>query len=310
MDTIATPTIIPTIDTQRLVAMFLSGRKPTTLRAYGLDLADFAAFLRADAIESAARMLLTKAPGQANALALAYLNSLKERGLAPKTINRRLSALRSLVQLGRTLGLVTWHLEVRSIKARVYRDTRGPGKDGVKRMLDYLATVQTPKGYRDAAIIHLLFDRGLRRGEVAAVDLSDVDAMRCRVRITGKGESESEWLTIPKLTLEAIAKWLVFRGLEPGPLFYSLSEIMPQGRLSEHGIYKCVVVKTAKRAGLGHVRPHGLRHAGITHALDKTNGNLRAVAQFARHKRVDTTMIYDDNRRDVGGEIANLIAGD
>ncbi|MGE5610141.1 MAG: site-specific integrase [Bacillota bacterium] len=298
------------IDPKRLIELFLSGRKATTLRAYGQDLADFAAFVQADGIEDAARLLLTKTAPEANALAFEYLNQMLARNLSPKTINRRLSSLRSLVQLGRTLGLVNWQLEVRNLKARAYRDTRGPGKKGVKRMLDYLAGQSTPKSYRDAAIIHLLFDRGLRRGEVAGLDLSDVDAARCRIRVVGKGEHEAQWLTIPRLTLEAIARWLVFRGLEPGPLFYSLSNIMPQGRLSDHGIYKWVVVKTARRSGLGHVRPHGLRHAGITHALDKTSGNLRAVAQFARHKRVDTTMIYDDNRLDVGGQIADLIAGD
>lgn len=47
---------------------------------------------------------------------------------------------------------------------------------------------------------------------------------------------------------------------------------------------------------------------GITHALDKSNGNVRAVAKYARHKRVDTTLIYDDNRQDLGGEIARIVA--
>jgi integrase/recombinase XerC len=237
MDTITTTTE-SAINAKRLVEAFLSGRKATTLRAYGQDLADFASFVQAYSIEGAARALLTRRPGEANGLALDYMHHMQSRNLAPKTINRRLSALRSLVQLGRTLGMVHWHLEVRNLKAKAYRDTRGPGKEGVKRMLDYLATVQTPKGYRDAAIIHLLFDRGLRRGEVAALDLSDVDAGRSRVRIVGKGEREAQWLTIPQLTLEAIARWLVIRGLEPGPLFYGLSATMPQGRLSDSGLYK------------------------------------------------------------------------
>ncbi len=52
------------------------------------------------------------------------------------TINRRLTALRSLVKLGRTLGLVSFTLEVQSVKADPYRDTRGPGRAGFRDMLN------------------------------------------------------------------------------------------------------------------------------------------------------------------------------
>jgi integrase/recombinase XerC len=47
--------------------------------------------------------------------------------LQAATINRRLAALRSLVKLTNTLGLVSWTLAVENVKAQAYRDTRGPG---------------------------------------------------------------------------------------------------------------------------------------------------------------------------------------
>jgi integrase/recombinase XerC len=174
-------------------------------------------------------------------------------------------------------------------------------------MLRALAARKTPKSYRDAAIIHLLFDRVLRRGEVASLNLEDLDARDSRLRIRGKGQREPEWLTLAPATLSAIGDWLVFRGLEPGPLFFNLDRAMPQGRLSTNGIY-LIVRRLGRQAMQRPVRPHGLRHAGITCALDKTNGNLRAVAQFARHKRVETTIVYDDNRRDLGGAVSRLVS--
>jgi integrase/recombinase XerC len=94
-----------------------------------------------------------------------------------------------------------------------------------------------------------------------------------------------------------VRSWIKERGDAPGSLF----------RISGHGLWD-VVRATAKRAGVGVVRPHGLRHSGITRALDVTNGNLRAVQQFSRHKNVNTLMIYDDNRRDYFGEIAEQIS--
>ena len=68
-----------------------------------------------------------------------------------------------------------------------------------------------------------------------------------------------------------------------------------------------VLKDLGKKAGIK-TRPHGLRHSAITEALEATGGNIRAVARFSRHKNIQTLMIYDDNRQDLGGEIAKLIA--
>jgi hypothetical protein len=55
-------------------------------------------------------------------------------------------------------------------------------------------------------------------------------------------------------------------------------------------------------------RPHGQRHAAITSALDATLGNVRAVQRFSRHADVRTPQVYDDNREDLGGKVAALVA--
>jgi integrase/recombinase XerC len=293
------------VSVQSLVEAFLAGRNANTIRAYREGLRDFAAFLQVDSIEDAARALLASHPGEANALVLRYRTSLGVHSVA--TINSRLSAVRALVKLAKLLGVVAWSLEIPNLPHQAYRDTRGPGQEGVKAMLRVLQGRKTPKSYRDAAIIHLLFDRVLRRGEVAALNLADLDARDSRLRIRGKGQQEPEWLSLAPVTLRAIGNWLVFRGLEPGPLFFNLDRAMPQGRLSAHGIY-LIVRQLGQQAVQRPVRPHGLRHAGITCALDRTNGNIRAVAQFARHKRVETTLIYDDARRDLGGAVSRLVS--
>ncbi|WP_175429998.1 hypothetical protein [Azospirillum argentinense] len=51
---------------------------------------------------------------------------MQDRKLTPATINRRLSALRSLVQLANLLGMVAWKIEVENVVAELYRDTAGP----------------------------------------------------------------------------------------------------------------------------------------------------------------------------------------
>ena len=61
----------------------------------------------------------------------------------------------------------------------------------------------------------------------------------------------------------------------------------------------------AKLGGI--IRPHGLRHAAITAALDETNGNVRAAREFSGHASIEVLMRYDDNRKDVGGEVASKV---
>src|SRR3954451_7519386 len=119
----------------RLVRAFLAGRSRQTLRAYSRDLEDFARWCGAGSPGEAARLLLACDQGRANEVALAYRQQLQARGLAPATVNRRLAALRSLIKLARTLGMVTWTLEVGTLRGEALKDTRGPGREGFRRLL-------------------------------------------------------------------------------------------------------------------------------------------------------------------------------
>lgn len=155
-------------------------------------------------------------------MALAYKTTLKERGLPPATINRRLAALRSLVKLGRTLGVVPWGLEIRNERTVPFRDTRGPGADGLRRMLEATREAGGRKGARDQALLRLLHDLALRASEVVSLDVDDVDLERASVAVVGKGTSEPQLLSLPEPTCQALAEWLDHRGVEAGPLFLPL----------------------------------------------------------------------------------------
>jgi integrase/recombinase XerC len=87
--------------------------------------------IRSCSSAAAAVALLVAGPaGQANTLSIGYKAHLSDRGLAPATIARRLAALRSIVKPARTLGHVTWTIDIGSPRAEAYRDTRGPGLEG------------------------------------------------------------------------------------------------------------------------------------------------------------------------------------
>lgn len=288
----------------RLVAAFLDGRSPRTTQAYSEDLQAFARFVRAPSEEAAAWLLLKRTHGAANELVLAYRGHLMMTGLAAATVNRRLAAVRSLVKLARTLGMVPWSLEVSNLDAAPYRDTRGCGVDGVRKVL--AAARVGRNAARDVALVRMLFDLALRRAEVCSLDIRDVDLETGRLFVLGKGRRSREPITLPPATAAALASWIAERGTAPGPLFPNTDHASVSGRLTGPSLYK-IIRKLGDSAGI-HVRPHGLRHAAITSVLDRNGGNIRAAARFSRHRDVRVLERYDDNRTDLAGEMARLVS--
>lgn len=295
-----------------IVETFLSGRSPRTFEAYRADLQDFSAWIGVAGPEQAALYLLGEGKGQANLTAHAYRAHLLEQGLSPSTINRRLAALRSLCKMSRLFGWIDYSLDVEGVKSESYRDTRGPGREGVHRVLEAIKAALFTSGggskaKRDQALVRLLFDKGLRRGEAVALDLEDLDLQAGTVRIIGKGRKETEFLSLPDETREALSAWVAVRGSAPGPLFFNMDRAGKGSRLTGRSVAR-IVAAWGKPLGLS-LRPHGLRHSAITEALDATGGNVRAVQRFSRHKKLETLLRYDDNRLDLGGDVSRLVAG-
>jgi integrase/recombinase XerC len=290
----------------RLLSAFLAGRSPATVRGYAADMRDFAAFCSSPTAKHAAARLLGSGPGAANELALHYKAHLVGRGMAANTVNRRLAALRSLVKLARTLGLVGWALEVEGVPSRSYRDTAGPGVPVFRRMIARLGGRTDAKGVRDRAVLRLLFDLALRRKEVVGLDVGDLDLKAGTVAVLGKGRAEKARLTLPASTQAALEAWLAVRGSAAGPLFTSLDRAQKgDGRLTGGAVY-ALVRRLGEAEGVK-VRPHGLRHSAVTAALD-AGLDVRQVRRFSRHARLDTLLVYDDNRNDLAGDVARRVA--
>lgn len=297
-----------------LLGLILTGLKSQSAEGYRKDFRDFARFARASSIDEALWGLLRLEQGQANAVVLAYLGELTARKLSPATISRRLSALGRAVHMAQVVGLTSIALHVEPPKAEAFRDTSGPGARGWQQLLESAAGaagVSEPKPVRDLAIVLLLHDLGLRRGEAAALDYpDDLDADRPAVQILGKGRRAKEWLTINPRTRDALRAWIAIRGDWPGPLFTRCDRAAREarGRLSGWAINQ-LVGGLGDRAKVGRkVRAHGLRHQAITEALD-AGWDVRDVKQFSRHGKIDTVLIYDDRRKDVAGQITRSIGG-
>jgi len=299
------PEIIPIIPLD-LVNSFLAGRSPRTMKAYAQDIGDFQAFIGVDTVGQAAEYLLSQGQGYANETAMRYRANMVDKGLSPNTINRRLTSIRRLCHFANLIGIIPWKLTIDNVRAEKYRDTAGPGEEGFKKMLKAIQG-DGMKSVRDRAILRCLYDRALRRAEVAGLDVKDIDLDAGTVEVLRKGHRQKVKLTLPSETQVVIAAWLSIRGCDPGPLFISLHRGRKGiTRLTGTSIYR-MVRRLGVQVGIS-TRPHGLRHASITSALDRTGGDIRACQKFSGHRDVNTLFLYDDNRTDMAGDVAKLVA--
>jgi integrase/recombinase XerC len=301
------------IDPQRLIERWQAGRSAETLRAYQGSLEHFAQWANQPGPGAAVTWFFQLDQGEAHEQAHAYRAHMIDAGLAAATINARLSALRSITTLAYGFGYVRWHLQLDGVRAEKYRDTRGPEPDDVIRLLELAAGQEhKPTAARDVAMLMLLgYGAALRRAEMCKLDLAHFDHRGGRLEIMGKGRRQTEWVSLPAGVVKALRAWVRHRGREPGPLFLRLdngatSRTLDECRLTGEGV-RWILKRFGEQLDLV-VRPHGLRHSAITAALDETNGNVRAVRKFSRHKQVETLLIYDDNRSDLGGNVAKQLA--
>lgn len=304
---------------RHLYALFLSDSpSENTRRARVHDVEILRRTLGAATPESACAQLIRAGRGNANALALALRESEMARGQSPSSINRLLAHIRKLAVLGRLFDLCSFAIDVRDLPNIAYVDTRGGGEDAWVKVWGAAEADRTFKGLRNRAVLRLLHDGALRIGEAMALDVADLDLAGSRIALRGKGRGGCrEWFTINRVTVKALAAWVEILSPEQGPLFVRFAPFDPAGwiafpyeRLSARSFNR-ILVELSRRAGLSApVHPHQLRHGAVTAALDATNGNVRMVQCFSRHKSIATVMRYDDNRQDLGGVVARLIGGE
>jgi len=217
--------------------------------------------------------------------------------LSPASINKALAALRGVLREAWRLGLMSAEDLARATDlepVRGSRPLRGRALEPheVAALFHGCMRDASSAGPRDAVVLALGLAAGLRRAEIAGLDLADVDLEREVVRVHGKGNKVRE-VPIKGGTLEAIRAWLAWRGLEPGPLVcpvakggrIELRQLAPQAILR-------VCEKRGREAGLLGFAAHDLRRSYISTLLDQ-GVDLSLASDLAGHSSPTTTRRYD-----------------
>jgi integrase/recombinase XerC len=139
---------------------------------------------------------------------------------------------------------------------------------------------------RDAAVLELFYSSGLRLGELAALDVADVDLYTESVRVFGKGKKERV-CPVGLPALKAIQRYRAAAKVHSGPLFINKA----RRRISARSIW-LIVRRYLRFTSIPiSISPHKLRHSFATHLLDR-GADLRSVQALLGHASLSTTQIY------------------
>jgi site-specific recombinase XerD len=280
---------------ERLTAMVLDGiTSPHSRRAYATALEEFFTWW-----DGEGRPQFVKATVQA------FRAKLESDGLAPATINTRLSALRKLGAEAADNGLLD-----PAIAAGIGR-VRGVKRLGV-RMGNWLTVEQarrllaapnaaTLKGKRDRALLAVLLGRALRRSEVAALAVEQIQQRDGRwviLDLIGKG-GRVRTVPVPAWVKVAIDEWTTAAGITSGRIWLAINK---GDRAWGSGFTEKAVWHTletyAADANLPNIAPHDLRRT-CAKLCRAAGGDLEQIQLLLGHASVQTTERYLGTRQNL-----------
>lgn len=219
----------------------------------------------------------------------AYLVHGKKLGLSPKSLNRKLAALRSFFQYLIREQKIKNNPAKMVVSLKSKKTLPKPlDPDQMNRLL--LDNVKGFKGIRDLAIMELLYSAGLRVFEVQQLNITDLDLKEGQVRILGKRQKARLGM-IGRAATRMLQLWLEERKFFAQPGDESLFITQKGSRISIRSIQISMNKRGIMQGIGGRVHPHRLRHSFASHLLE-SSGDLRAIQEMLGHSNLSTTEIY------------------
>lgn len=261
------------------------GAALNTLRAYGSDLRQFAAWLEGQGILLVA-LISARHVGR-------WLDDLAAQRISARSQARKLSVLRAFVKHARReVWLQHDPTADEQVKFRARR-VIAPEMAQLHAMVDAIAGTR-PEDLRDRAMLRLALDCGLRISEVAGLDLpgvgsqATVDLHRGLVHVVGKG-GNAETVPFNERTGRALAAWLHARGEPKAAGELALFLTKHGTRPSRQALHE-MVKRRAAATGMPGLHWHLMRHRRIAQVLEACG--VKVAQQLARHACEATTSEY------------------
>jgi len=272
----------------RFLAHLSSERRvsPHTVSAYRRDLSTL--------LDFCGKRKLDAWPGLDHAHIRTYAATEHQRGIGPRSVQRRLSAVRSFYEYLQREKHANRNpaTDVRAPKA-AKRLPVTLDADQMARLLEF--RVSDTLSNRDKAIMELFYSSGLRLAELVSLDLIDIDLADATVRVLGKG-GKTRIVPVGRQAVAAVREWLKARaGLikaGPGEAQNAAVFVSRTGRRLGARAIQLRVDSWARAQGIAaRVHPHMFRHSFASHLLESSQ-DLRGVQELLGHSDIGTTQIY------------------
>lgn len=266
---------------------------PLTIRAYRDDIAALSEFIAPESLRGCTI-------GDARAFIMAEVES----GRAPRSINRRLSALKSFYQylLRRDLIEKNPFETIRALRCAQRLPNFVKDSEMSKIIEELENDIQNIDAsysmVRDATVILTLYFTGIRRAEAVTLKLSDIDLKEQSVKILGKG-GKSRIVPLSEQITVTLKKYLEKREAiscktEENSLFLRENRGGEYTSLNSNDIYRIVKARLGVSGTSARHSPHTLRHSFATHLLSGGVG-IRSIQELLGHSSINSTQIYAHN---------------
>ena len=219
--------------------------------------------------------------------------------VAPATANKALSALRRVLKECWRLGLMSVEDFQRAADLPAMLGSTIPaGRDisqgEVSALMGDCTKGDRNIDYRDGAVLAVMLGGGLRRSEVASLELSDFSDDDGRVVVRRAKRNKQRTVFLPMGAISAVLDWIDRRGTVAGPLFLAVNKgdrIIHGKGLSTQAI-QVIVTRRAGGAAIASVSPHDFRRTFVGNLLD-AGVDLATVQNLVGHASPTTTARYD-----------------
>lgn len=258
---------------------FEKGSSENTRSSYLRDLRQFAKYLQAPLTEATPEELHQ------------YIQLQKEKGRSAATLARNVASLKCFYGRLESLNQITENPAADLVTERAKQKAPQILTDQeVERLLDQPKCIDL-KGYRDKAMLEVLYSTGIRVSELISLKVSDVDLQNGTISCSNP--KNKRLIPLVPSAVKALSEYISFirkqmiRDFQDDTLFVNVNG----DPMSRQGFWKLIKFYQAKAGIEKNITPHTLRHSFAAHLLQKGT-DVRAIKEIMGHSDISTTQFY------------------
>lgn len=261
---------------------------PHTLTSYKNDLDAFSGFMHVQFGEM-------ELPAIKPAIIRSWLASLKEEGMESKSINRKISSLKSFFKFQLRQQMVTVSPMTAIISPKVKkRLPQYVDKKDIDTLLKHVEFPDTWAGKTDALIIHIFYNTGMRQAELSGLKESAISKSNGTVKVLGKGNKE-RIIPVSNQLVNMMYDYMAGKRKEHKVFDDTVLLVTAAGKkLYPRYVYNTVNTYLGMVTTIDKKSPHVLRHSFATHLMNN-GADLNAVKELLGHSSLAATQVYTHN---------------